>query len=141
MTPTLSKLYLSVRSFPTGTRNCYTLNSLLAGAKYLVRATFKYANYDGLNKLLIFDLHIGVNFWQTINVSDANTAYLAEVITVAPANYLQVCLINTGLGTPFISALDMRPLKPILYPAANATQSIVLYARLNAGPTDNTIIR
>jgi hypothetical protein len=60
MTPTLSKRYHNVRSFPDGSRNCYTLRSLVAGFKYLIRAAFKYGNYDGLRRLPIFDMHTSV---------------------------------------------------------------------------------
>ncbi|KAK9923517.1 hypothetical protein M0R45_031933 [Rubus argutus] len=45
-----------VRSFPRGKRNCYRVN-ITSGTEYLVRATFFYGNYDGLNKLPKFDLH------------------------------------------------------------------------------------
>ncbi|GJM88770.1 hypothetical protein PR202_ga05331 [Eleusine coracana subsp. coracana] len=33
------KLYRDLRSFPNGKRNCYTLRSLTAGSKYLLRAS------------------------------------------------------------------------------------------------------
>ena len=40
MTPMLSKRYHNVRSFADGgARNCYTLRSIVAGLKYLLRAT------------------------------------------------------------------------------------------------------
>lgn len=141
ITPSLSTQYLTVRSFNSGTRNCYTLKSLVQGSKYLIRATFLYGNYDGLNKFAMFDLHIGVNFWKKINISDAVTPIVAEVTTVAPTDYVQVCLVNTGGGTPFISSLDLRPLKDSIYLLANSTQSLSLVKRLNAGPTNTGIIR
>ncbi|KAJ4821267.1 Leucine-rich repeat protein kinase family protein [Rhynchospora pubera] len=140
-TPSLSRQYLTVRSFNSGARNCYSLKSLVLGSKYLIRATFLYGNYDGLNQFAMFDLYLGVNFWKTVNISDAVTPIIAEVITVAPADYVQVCLANTGGGTPFISSLDLRPLKDTLYLLANSTQSLSLVKRLNAGPTNTTIIR
>lgn len=100
-----------------------------------------YGNYDGLNKLPIFDLYLGVNFWKTVNISDPGSGTLIEVITVAPDEFMQVCLVNTGGGIPFISVLDLRPLKNILYPAVNATQSLVLFRRLNVGPTNDVAFR
>ncbi|XP_073006813.1 putative leucine-rich repeat receptor-like serine/threonine-protein kinase At2g19230 [Typha latifolia] len=139
--PSLDKQLLSLRSFPNGTRNCYTLKSLDAGLKYLIRATFLYGNYDGLNKLPTFDIYFGINYWKTISISTTDAPVAAEVIAVIPDNQVQVCMINTGLGTPFISGLELRPLKSVLYPAANATQAIILFSRVNAGPTDNTVIR
>ncbi|KAK8461706.1 hypothetical protein SEVIR_1G085300v4 [Setaria viridis] len=66
-----------------------------------------------------------------------------DIIVAAPADYLQVCLVNKGMGTPFISGLDLRPLKSTLYPESNSSQSLVLINsnRFNMGPTDNSIVR
>uniref|UniRef100_A0A0D9WIU9 non-specific serine/threonine protein kinase n=1 Tax=Leersia perrieri TaxID=77586 RepID=A0A0D9WIU9_9ORYZ len=136
--PLLAKRYYNVRSFPDGTRNCYTLRSLESGLKYLIRATFMYGNYDGLSKLPMFDLHIGVNFWTMVNISDLNGAQFTEAIVVVPDAFVQVCLVNTGAGTPFISGLDLRPLEKRLYPQANETQGLYLYTRSNFGPTGET---
>ncbi|CAN6341323.1 unnamed protein product [Urochloa humidicola] len=138
--PTLGKRYLNVRSFPDMARSCYTLRSLVSGLKYLVRATFKYGNYDGLGRPPIFDVYIGVNFWSMANITDADTPLILEAIVLVPGDSLQVCLVNTGSGTPFISGLDLRPLKTTLYPQANATQGLVLLGRMNFGPTDATDI-
>ncbi|KAE8816339.1 putative LRR receptor-like serine/threonine-protein kinase [Hordeum vulgare] len=138
----LSKRYHDLRAFPGGTRNCYTLRSLVAGLKYLLRATFFYGDYDGLNRMPIFDLHIGVNFWNTVNISGSGYVVQVEAFVVVPSDFLQICLINTGTGTPFISGLDLRPLKKTIYPQATATQGLVLLARLNFGPTDeSTFVR
>lgn len=138
LTPQLSKRYHNVRSFPDGARNCYTIRSLVAGLKYLIRAVFIYGNYDGLGRLPVFDLYIGVNFWSTVNLSSPDLAEILEAIVVVPDDFVQVCLVNTGSGTPFISGLDLRPLKSTLYPQVNATQGLSLYDRFNFGPTDYT---
>uniref|UniRef100_A0A8R7K3M4 Malectin-like domain-containing protein n=1 Tax=Triticum urartu TaxID=4572 RepID=A0A8R7K3M4_TRIUA len=52
----LAKNWYSLRSFTAGTRNCYTLRSLMPGLKYLIRGKFMYGNYDGLDKPPMFDL-------------------------------------------------------------------------------------
>ncbi|KAF0927292.1 hypothetical protein E2562_031495 [Oryza meyeriana var. granulata] len=140
ITPGLGKRYHTLRSFPDGVRNCYTLRSLVSGLKYLLRASFLYGNYDGLNKLPVFDLHVGVNYWTMVNITGPDDAVIVEAIVVVPEDFVQVCLVNTGAGTPFISSLDLRPLKNTLYPQANATQGLVLLGRLNFGPTDYTDI-
>jgi len=126
MQPDLAARYNNIRYFPNGTRNCYTIRSLTPGAKYLVRAIFGYGNYDTLNKLPIFDLYLGVNYWTTVRIVNSSTAYISETISVSPANYLQVCLVNKGSGTPFIAGLDLRFLQPNLYPHSTETQSLVL---------------
>nr|CAB3460129.1 unnamed protein product [Digitaria exilis] len=136
ITSTLSKRYLSLRSFPSGMRNCYTVQSLEAGLKYLLRAEFMYGNYDGLNKPPIFDLYAGVNLWSRVNVSSSGDVEILEAIVVVPDDILQVCLVNTGSGTPFISALELRPLMNSIYPQANATQGLLLLARINFGESD-----
>ena len=143
ITPSMAKTYYNVRSFGDGAsaRNCYTLRSLVSGLKYLIRAKFMYGNYDGLNRPPVFDLHLGVNYWTTVNISDADTPVIVEVISVVPGDSVQVCLLNTGSGTPFISSLDLRPLKNALYPMANATQGLVLYFRANLGPNDHKLVR
>lgn len=66
----------------------------------------------------------------------------AEAIVMVPHDFVHVCLVNTGGGVPFISALDLRQLRNKLYPLANATQGLVLLYRINFGPTDgNATIR
>ncbi|KAK1684508.1 hypothetical protein QYE76_045356 [Lolium multiflorum] len=134
-----SRLYpqvLNLRSFPgpPGRRGCYTLSSFVAGtSKYLIRATFMYGNYDGLNKPPVFDLYLGVNFWKTVNISKPDVMDVGEVIAYIPADSVQVCLVNTGSGTPFISSLELRPLEDTLYPLANSTQGLSLIGRYNFG--------
>jgi hypothetical protein len=143
ITPSMGKSFHNVRSFGGGAsaRNCYTLRNLVSGLKYLIRAKFMYGNYDGLNRVPVFDLHLGVNYWTTVNITDADTPVIVEVIAVIPGGSAQVCLVNTGSGTPFISSLDLRPLKNLLYPMANATQGLVLLTRANFGPSDGKLIR
>jgi hypothetical protein len=136
VTQQLGKRFLSVRSFPDGARNCYTLRPLVAGLKHLLRAEFMYGNYDGLGRPPAFDLYVGVNFWTAVNVSSPDAETAAEAVVVVPGDSLQVCLVNTGSGTPFISALELRPLKSSLYPHANATQGLLLFDRRNFGPND-----
>ncbi|VAI52419.1 unnamed protein product [Triticum turgidum subsp. durum] len=142
----------TLRSFPDGSRNCYTLPSTM-GKKYLLRATFTYGNYDGLNKtldgsLFLFGLHLGVNFWDMVNLTNFNpmAAGWSEVLTVAPSNSMSVCLVNFGSGIPFISSLELRPLEDTMYPFVNTSVSINLIDRVRYGniadlitryPTDN----
>ncbi|KAF8727331.1 hypothetical protein HU200_018933 [Digitaria exilis] len=138
--PSFSKRYLNVRSFPDAPRRCYTLGSLTPGSKYLLRAVFMYGNYDGLGRPPAFDLHLGVNFWTTVTITAPTDVALTEAIAIVPDDSVQVCLVDIGAGTPFISGLDLRPLDSALYPQVNATQGLVLLARRNMGPTDATMV-
>jgi hypothetical protein len=110
MQPDLALRYATLRFFPDGTRNCYTMQSLKPDGKYFVRPAFGYGNYDKLNRLPTFDLYLGVNYWTTVRIINASTAYVFETIVVSRDNYLQVCLVNIGSGNPFISGLDLRSL-------------------------------
>ncbi|CAM0953444.1 unnamed protein product [Alopecurus aequalis] len=130
--PSVAKMWYTVRSFPSGARNCYSLGSLVAGLKYLIRAQFYYGNYDGLNVPPTFDIYVGVDFWRTVN-AESDPVAIAEAIVVVPRDSVQVCLVNTGGGVPFISGLDLRPLDNKLYPQANATQGLVLLHRIDFG--------
>ncbi|XP_044977391.1 leucine-rich repeat receptor-like serine/threonine-protein kinase At2g14510 [Hordeum vulgare subsp. vulgare] len=137
----------TLRSFPDGSRNCYTLSSII-GKKFLVRALFTYGNYDGLNKSMdgspfLFGLHIGVNFWESVNLTntDPSDTIWKEVITVAPSNAVSVCLINFGSGTPFISALELRPLEDTMYPFVNTSVSISNFERFRFGNVTDPITR
>ncbi|KAM3405306.1 hypothetical protein ACQJBY_008030 [Aegilops geniculata] len=125
----------NVRSFPGAVRSCYTLRPIVSGSKYLLRASFMYGNYDGLNMIPVFDLYLGVNFWATVNFSKdhPDMAFYCEIITVLPEDSVQVCLVDTGLGTPFISWLELRPIKNTLYPHANVTQALAVFTRRNFG--------
>lgn len=132
---------LTVRSFPIGNRSCYTLKPAIKNSKYLIRAIFFYGNYDGkyqTNTEFLFDLHIGVNFWRTVNITNAGLAYEYEAITTALADFISVCLVNKGSGTPFISSLEMRPLKSILYPAVNEFNFFDLIGRRDLGGSKKT---
>lgn len=140
--PELSQLYYNLRAFPDGARNCYTARSLAPGIKYLIRASFLYGNYDGLSKLPVFHLYIGVNLWTMVNITSVGLggSHYKEAIVVVPDDFVQVCLINIGAGTPFISSLELRPLENRLYPHVNATQGLLLFSsHRNFGPTDGVI--
>ncbi|XP_047045180.1 probable LRR receptor-like protein kinase At1g51890 [Lolium rigidum] len=134
-----SKHLHNLRSF-AGMRNCYTLRSLVPGAKYIIRATFKYGNYDGLNRPPAFDLHVGVNYRHTVDITNPYEMEHVEVMIVVPDDFVQVCLVNTGAGAPYISSLDLRPLDRSLYPQVTAAQGLALAFRINFGPTDHTDI-
>ncbi|RWR78157.1 putative LRR receptor-like serine/threonine-protein kinase [Cinnamomum micranthum f. kanehirae] len=126
-TTTLQQLYSNVRSFPNGSRNCYNLSEITKGTKYLLRFYMWYGNYDGRNSIPQFDIYVGVNRWMIIN-DRSSVPFIRELILMAKMNYMSVCLVNTGLGTPFISALELRPLNHSMYKVVNETHSLT---RLN----------
>ncbi|XP_054782470.1 LOW QUALITY PROTEIN: LRR receptor-like serine/threonine-protein kinase IOS1 [Prosopis cineraria] len=128
----------NLRSFPQGTRNCYTIN-ITSGSKYLIRANFLYGNYDGLNELPSFDLHLGPSLWETVKITNASLLVSPEIIHVPSLDYMQICLVDTGSGTPFISAIELRTLMNDTY--VTQTGSLSLYWRLNLGSTSKRTYR
>lgn len=137
-----SEILSSLRSFPNGGRNCYTLQNLVPNAKYLIRAHFKYGNYDGLNSpYILFELHLGVNVWTQVKISNSSYGYSTEVLTVAESDFVSVCLVDINSGTPFISALELRPLPMSIYPALDTSTSLVLNFRINIEPNSTEVVR
>jgi len=124
------QLLRRLRSFPEGKRNCYKIN-VTRGSKYLIRTTFLYGNYDGRNMLPHFDLLLGANKWATVNINNASNPQLEEIIHVPSLDYVQICLVDTGHGTPFITTIEFRTLKNHTY----VTQygSLKLYLRNDFG--------
>ncbi|TQD71578.1 hypothetical protein C1H46_042891 [Malus baccata] len=127
-----------VRSFPRGVKNCYKLN-ITKNTKYLIRAAFLYGNYDGLNKLPKFDLVIGASYWDSVAFTDASLSTIKEVVHIPTLDYINVCLLNKGTGDPFISSLELRPLKNTTY--LTPTGSLALSFRLDVGSTVNQTYR
>ena len=118
------------------------------GDRYLVRASFVHGNYDGqasgdsVAPPLLFDLYVGVNLWQTINITEVYTLYGAEIITAAPSDSLSICLANIGLGAPFISSLELRHIdNHLAYQHANQSAALVFHSRYNLGSLTNYTLR
>jgi hypothetical protein len=95
----------------------------------------------------VFDLYIGVNYWHTVDMRDPekfegiDEVMLKEAIVVVPDNFVHMCLVNTGDGTPFISSLELRPLNKTQYPQATVAQGLRVKSRMNFGPTNAVIVR
>ncbi|ESW22549.1 hypothetical protein PHAVU_005G162300 [Phaseolus vulgaris] len=126
----------SLRSFPEGKRNCYKIN-ITRGSKYLIRTLFLYGNYDGRNMSPQFDLHLGANLWNTVTIRNASITQSNEIIHVPLLDFIQICLVNTGNGTPFITAIELRTLKNDTY--VTKSGSLERYLRCNLG--SNTAYR
>uniref|UniRef100_A0A6N2KTM1 non-specific serine/threonine protein kinase n=1 Tax=Salix viminalis TaxID=40686 RepID=A0A6N2KTM1_SALVM len=104
----IDKQYLNLRSFPDGNKICYTLKPVRSKNKYLIRAGFLYGNYDELDDVPKFDLYLGVNWWETVTLTDASTPFTTEIVHLLSSDSIDICLVNTGFGTPFISVLELR---------------------------------
>ncbi|RYR40624.1 hypothetical protein Ahy_A09g046375 [Arachis hypogaea] len=130
-----------LRSFPNGVRNCYKIN-VTSGADYLIRASFLYGNYDGLNKLPQFELHLGPNVWETVKFTNSSISVNYEIIHSPPQNHIHLCLANTDNGTPFISVIELRPLPNDTYSISiKSVGSLARLVRLDLGSITNLCIR
>ncbi|KAK9030838.1 hypothetical protein V6N11_032248 [Hibiscus sabdariffa] len=125
-----------VRSFPEGERNCYNL-TLRKGDRYLIRASFMYGNYDQRNEIPEFDLYLGPSLWDTVILPNASPDTSWELIHTLQSKYLHICLVNTGKGTPFISALELRLLKNTTYTSG----SMAFLQRLDLCSTGTRVFR
>ncbi|KAI3684215.1 hypothetical protein L6452_33436 [Arctium lappa] len=131
---TLDFQLTTLTSFPQSTRNCYTLKPKQGkGNRYLIRARFNYGNYDLKGQPPQFDLYLGSDLWDTINFTKS-LAMDYEIIHLTSSDYIHVCLVNVGLGTPFISALELRLLDSTMYPTR--FKSLILFARSNFGTSE-----
>lgn len=137
-TSTLLKQLWNLRSFPQGTRNCYNV-PVKVGTKYLIRASFLYQNYDGQNSIPEFDLYFGPNFWVTVKLDLPENIIHEEIIHITTSNNVQICLVNTGSGTPFISALEFRPLANASY--ETLSPSLSTFLRLDIGAKQDAFTR
>ncbi|KAB1218467.1 hypothetical protein CJ030_MR3G026347 [Morella rubra] len=126
----------SLRSFPQGTRNCYHIN-ITASTRYLIRATFLHGGYDGGSHGPDFDLYLGASKWDTVKIKNVSISLMMELIHVPSQNYIHVCLVNTGLGTPFISAIELRPLKNNTY--VTTLGSLSLFFRGDVGSVSDDL--
>ncbi|CAK9165319.1 unnamed protein product [Ilex paraguariensis] len=127
MTSSIEQQFKTVRSFPEGTRNCYTLRPAQGkGNKYLIRASFLYGNYDSQNILPRFDLHVGVDTWDTVILTDSSTPLRKEIIHIPTSDYISICLVKTGrYATPFISSLELRLMNNTIYETLSGSLNLI----------------
>ncbi|KAI8544547.1 hypothetical protein RHMOL_Rhmol08G0305600 [Rhododendron molle] len=100
-----------------------------------------YGNYDSKDQPPEFALYLDGDQWHTVKFDDASDVVRAEIIHNVPATsaYIHVCLVNTGHGTPFISALELRQLNNSIYQTHSG--SLKLFNRIDVGPTTDKIVR
>ena len=124
----------SLRSFPNGKKNCYTLKPKEGkNNKYHITALFAYGNYDNKDHTPEFDVYLGVNYWDTVDLDDSDTTYHLDTIYVAAYDSVDICLVDTGGGTPIISLLELRLFRYFIYGTEYSSKPLDLMGRLNLG--------
>ncbi|GLJ45715.1 hypothetical protein SUGI_0962080 [Cryptomeria japonica] len=129
-----------LRSFPQGKQNCYVL-PVNQGTKYLIRTSFLYGNYDGLLLKPQFEVLIDANPWDTIMINNTWDISVKEAIIMTRTISVSICLARSGTDTPFISSLELRPIKPSMYPVVNFDFSLFGIVRGDWGAPLNSSIR
>ncbi|KAK4764750.1 hypothetical protein SAY86_025840 [Trapa natans] len=135
----LSKQLYYVRSFPDGLKNCYTV-AATRGKRYLIRARFMYGNYDSKNQPPQFDLYLGVTYWASIKFKYASDVVDKEIIHVLSSDSIDLCLVKAGSTTPFISAIELRPISPKTDIYVTTSGSLLSYFRIDLGSQTSNII-
>jgi hypothetical protein len=112
------------------------------GTKYLLRATFLYANYDALNSPPNFILLLDADVWDTVVVGEYGVTS-KELIFMAKFNTTSVCLgRGSNGGVPIISSLELRPLQGNMYWPVSKDYSLLRLENTNFGaPNDSSDIR
>ncbi|KAF7850232.1 hypothetical protein BT93_L5716 [Corymbia citriodora subsp. variegata] len=137
-----SEVLGTLRAFPTGKKNCYTVN-VDGGSKILVRASFYYGDYDSLSSPPTFDLLLDGNHWATVNTSATEAVYglSYEAIYTVQSNVTSVCVAQTLPNQlPFINSLEVRSLLSSMYSHVDSSRVLLLATRA-AATANNTPIR
>ncbi|EXC35084.1 hypothetical protein L484_010866 [Morus notabilis] len=126
----------TLRSFPSGLKNCYNL-PLKTLSKYLLRAGFLYGNYDNLQKPPAFGLEVQGNSMNvTVATSLSNdTIYHEFIFTTRKKGNVDVCLVQTQVNqVPFISSLEAKAID-LENSYRFMTENVALYlqSRINYG--------
>ncbi|GLU22321.1 hypothetical protein SLE2022_384080 [Rubroshorea leprosula] len=113
--PQLGRMLNTLRSFPKGEKNCYTLKPEQGkGHHYMFRVFFFYGNYDGLRNPPTFEVYLGVNHWKTVVLQNGYWECY-EIIQFLWTDTIDLCLANIGSGIPIISGLELRLLYDSIY--------------------------
>ena len=83
----------------------------------------------------VFDLYLGVNVWLTVELASA----IYDVIHVPLTDFIEVCLVNTGNGVPYISALEIRHLDNFIYQTDG--RALANIRRYDIGSTTKSVVR
>ena len=77
--------------------------------------------------------------WETVKIENTSHTVNKELIHVPTLNYIHVCLVDRSLGTPFISAIELRPLNDRAY--VTESGSLALFTRTDDGSLSDEVYR
>ncbi|KAF3786113.1 putative leucine-rich repeat receptor-like serine/threonine-protein kinase [Nymphaea thermarum] len=145
-TPSLLPGLSSLRFFPdtSAIKYCYTL-PVVRGARYLVRTTYFYGNFDGRGEPPVFNQIVEGTLWSVVNTTADYSQGLStfyEIILSATVKTLSVCLARNQhtASSPFISALELVLLEKSLYNSTDFSKfALTTVARHSFGHNGNMI--
>lgn len=122
----------------TAHKSCYTIG-LNKGKRVLIRASFKYGNYDGRFSPPSFDLQLQGRPWDTVDPTHDEDYYtFMEVIYVAQRVCVSVCLVQTKPNNfPFTSALEVINLEPGMYSQVDKNHALAHMLRFSSGSKED----
>ncbi|KAB1212177.1 hypothetical protein CJ030_MR5G001741 [Morella rubra] len=123
----------TLRVFPKLKKNCYTF-PLRQGERVLVRASFYYGNYDGLDSPPTFELQFDGNYWATVNMSKAylSNPLFGEAIYDVKGNSTSICVAQTLPNQiPFINAIEVRSLGSNMYSQVDSDHALIMKGRFS----------
>ncbi|KAM6599314.1 hypothetical protein CsatA_018923 [Cannabis sativa] len=141
-----SVLTTSLRSFPTLDKNCYNINldeDDHEDRRILVRATFFYGDYDGMDSPPTFDIYFDGNFWATVNMSlNSNVHVGYEVMYFPKSKMTNICLVRTYSDqNPFINTLAIRSLDATMYSRVDPKYAMLMVQRYTYSGSNTDAIR
>ncbi|CAL9207045.1 unnamed protein product [Musa hybrid cultivar] len=151
--PRLLPVLSTLRSFPVRPgllqprKFCYVLRAV-RGARYLIRTTYFYGNFDNLGGNVtppVFDQIVDGTFWTTVNTTAdyaAGVASYYEGVFRAKGMTMSVCVAENTYTTSdlFISALEMILLEDSVYNGTNFDEyAMGLIARSTFGSIGSTL--
>lgn len=123
----------TLRVFPKLKKNCYNF-PLRQGERVLVRASFYYGNYDGLDSPPTFELQFDGNYWATVNMSKAylSNPLFGEAIYDVKGNSTSICVAQTLPNQiPFINAIEVRSLVSNMYSQVDSDHALIMKGRFS----------
>lgn len=133
-----------LRYFPMPlNKSCFRL-PVEPSMPYLVRLWFAIGNYSGFDAFpikFVFSIETrSMLAFQNVSFRSANFPYSFENILVSSGTVLYICLIRTSEShDPFISAIELRPLRNGMYQEATPGRMLTLVSRHDAG--GNSFVR
>ncbi|KAK9110953.1 hypothetical protein Scep_018472 [Stephania cephalantha] len=120
----------------TGSKWCYNLTTIKS-EDYLIRGTFINGISSDTTPDTVFDVSISATIIGQVNSSSTDLLEVEGVLR-ATDNYTNFCLVRRH-GNPYLSKLELRPLKDLFYFNNHSSAVLKLVSRVDVGNTIDSI--